>query len=72
MVISHDNRFFSRDFAIEAANILNEEGIKALEDAKEKMLPKGLVDSYLDYYNKDDIDHVVEVKKNRCEQIKLF
>lgn len=29
VVISHDNRFFSRDFAIEAANILNEEGIKA-------------------------------------------
>lgn len=29
VVISHDNRYFSRDFAIEAANILNEEGIKA-------------------------------------------
>ena len=29
VVISHDNRFFSRDFAIEAANILNEEGINA-------------------------------------------
>ena len=29
VVISHDNRFFSRDFAIEAAHILNEEGIKA-------------------------------------------
>ena len=43
-----------------------------VKDAKEKMLPKGLVDSYLDYYNKDDIAHVVEVKKNGCEQIKLF
>ncbi len=29
VVISHDNRFFSREFAVEAANILNEEGIKA-------------------------------------------
>lgn len=29
VVISHDNRYFSRDFAEEAAHILNEEGIKA-------------------------------------------
>ena len=36
------------------------------------MLPAGLVNSYLDYYNKGDIAHVVEVKKNGCEQIKLF
>lgn len=29
VVISHDNRFFSREFAEEAASILNQEGIKA-------------------------------------------
>lgn len=29
VVISHDNRFFSRDFAEEAAHVLNQEGIKA-------------------------------------------
>lgn len=29
VVISHDNRFFSREFATQAAEILNEEGIRA-------------------------------------------
>ena len=64
---------YSKEACTNTLEIISyEEGIKALEDAKEKMLPKGLVYSYLDYYNKDDIAHVVEVKKNGCEQIKLY
>lgn len=43
-----------------------------VKDAREKMLPESLVNSYLEYYNSEEVNHVVEVRKNGSEQLKLF